>query len=483
MRACVVGAGPGGIVAAKVLREDGFDVTVFDLRRDVGGLWTEGGCYAGLHNQSVRRIFEFADLPNRLHMASAADSQRYLRAYAKRFGVLDRVRTATKVTRLERGPSGWTVRTRPAGDPGGPEEAEVFDFVVVASGAHHYPALPDLPGRREYRGRVVHSNDASEPGLFTGKRVVVVGGGKSALDLASRAAERARSVTLVQRKANWMIPERVALRLLTYKWVLFTRLGESLLPTYHNPAVVRGIDRLPQRAKDAAWRLIQADVLFSGGMWRLPRSLLPRTALPTDLAHAGVLTARYPRYVRTGRIRPKLARVSAFTEDGLLLDSGEEVRADVVVFATGHRKELPFLDSSVPVHDEAGRLRLYRGIVAPGVEGLGFIGFRQLFNNLLSMEISAHWLSEVFLGRMQLPKPEEMESQIDSRLEWQERVLPGTRGYDFGPYQLHCVDELLHDMGLPTHRAGNILAEYLLPGALGHRYRALGAQRRRAHPS
>ena len=79
MRVCVVGAGPAGIVSAQVLLEDGFEVTVFDKYQRVGGIWSPGGCYDGLHNQSARRLFEFADLPNRLHLASAVDTQRYRR--------------------------------------------------------------------------------------------------------------------------------------------------------------------------------------------------------------------------------------------------------------------------------------------------------------------------------------------------------------------------------------------------------------------
>ncbi|NBE56915.1 NAD(P)-binding protein, partial [Streptomyces boluensis] len=97
MRACVVGAGPGGIVTAKVLLENGFDVTVFDKYQQVGGIWSAEGCYDGLANQSALRIFEFADLPNRLHFASAVDTQRYLENYAETFGVLDRVRPGTEV--------------------------------------------------------------------------------------------------------------------------------------------------------------------------------------------------------------------------------------------------------------------------------------------------------------------------------------------------------------------------------------------------
>ncbi|NGO48923.1 NAD(P)-binding protein, partial [Streptomyces ureilyticus] len=97
MRACVVGAGPGGIVTAKVLLENGFDVTVFDKYQQVGGIWSAAGCYDGLANQSALRVFEFADLPNRLHFAGAVDTQRYLEKYAETFGVLDRVRLGTEV--------------------------------------------------------------------------------------------------------------------------------------------------------------------------------------------------------------------------------------------------------------------------------------------------------------------------------------------------------------------------------------------------
>ncbi|MEU9094173.1 NAD(P)-binding protein [Streptomyces sp. NPDC048428] len=109
MRACVVGAGPGGIATAKVLLENGFDVTVFDKYPQVGGIWSVEGCYDGLANQSAFRIFEFADLPNSLHFAGAVETQRYLENYARTFGVLDRVRPGTRWSPSgpRRGPDGW----------------------------------------------------------------------------------------------------------------------------------------------------------------------------------------------------------------------------------------------------------------------------------------------------------------------------------------------------------------------------------------
>ncbi|WP_406389637.1 FAD-dependent oxidoreductase [Streptomyces sp. NBC_00887] len=202
---------PGGIVTAKVLLENGFDVTVFDKYQQVGGIWSSEGCYDGLANQSALRLFEFADLPNRLHFAGAVDTQRYLEDYARTFGVLDCVRPRTEVISIRPvegsgrvGSSGWSVDSRPAGDEAADLHRETFDYVVVASGAHHHAQLPELPGRESFRGTVLHSNEV-RAGTFAGRRVVVVGGGKSAVDLVTRAAPEAASATIVQRKVNWMI--------------------------------------------------------------------------------------------------------------------------------------------------------------------------------------------------------------------------------------------------------------------------------------
>ncbi|MDF3145655.1 MULTISPECIES: NAD(P)/FAD-dependent oxidoreductase [unclassified Streptomyces] len=480
MRACVVGAGPGGIVTAKVLLENGFDVTVLDKYQQVGGIWSAQGCYDGLANQAALRLFAFADLPNRLHFAGAVDTQRYLETYAETFGVLDRVRPGTEVISIRAvegpgrlGASGWTIDSRPAGDKAAEVQRERFDYVVVASGAHHHAHVPELPGRELFGGTVLHSNEV-RAGTFTGRRVVVVGGGKSALDLVTRAAREAASATLVQRKVNWMVPERLLLGLVGYKWILFSRFGEALLPRYHDPACVRPIDRIDERVKRALWRLITRDMLFSTGLYRLPRHLRPAHPLPFHLAHAGVMPRGYVRAVRRGLIAAKVSAVEAYTDSGLRLDTGEEVTADVIVFATGHHKVFPFLDPSVPVHDSAGRLRLYRGIVPPGAAQLGFVGFRQVFNNIMGVELTAHWLTSHFLSTLRsAPSEQEMREAIDARLAWQERVLPGSGGYDFGPYDIHCADELLHDMGLPSRRAGNLLAEYLLPGGVAHRYAGL----------
>lgn len=469
-------------MCAKVLLEDGFDVVVYEKYTEIGGIWAPGGCYHGLHNQAAEGMFQFADLPNKLYMASAVDTQRYLLRYAEQFGVLPKIRFTTEVTGVRRDGTGWQVESRPAGDGQAERQIERFDYLVIASGAHHQAHIPNIKGRDRFTGLVLHSNEMLDTSSIEGKKVVVVGGGKSALDMSILAAEHGSAATLVQRKVNWFVPERIVGGLVSYKYVLMSRFGKSLLPTYYDPSCVRTIDRMPAVLKKLLWRVIGWDLLFSGGLHRLPKELLPKENLPYALAHTGVMPRKYPRYIRQGKLASKVATVEAYTETGVRLSTGEEIAADVVIFATGHRKVLPFLDPSLQFHDRTGRVRLHRGIAYPGHPTIAFLGFRQIFNNPLSLEISSHWISSYFLGRLvTLPTPEQMQQEIDHRLEWQEQVIPKSMGYDYGPYDVHCVDELMHEMGLPSLRTNNVFSEYLAPAAMATRYAGLTEERRQRH--
>jgi cation diffusion facilitator CzcD-associated flavoprotein CzcO len=60
----VIGAGPSGLVSGKVLLKDGFDVTIFDKHKELGGIWCKDGAYADLHTQQVKGFMEYSDFPD-----------------------------------------------------------------------------------------------------------------------------------------------------------------------------------------------------------------------------------------------------------------------------------------------------------------------------------------------------------------------------------------------------------------------------------
>lgn len=459
-RVCIVGAGPAGIVTAAVFDRDGFDVTVYEKFDELGGTWSSQRRYVGLAAQADTGLLEFSEQPNDTPFTEAEDVQQYLREYAHEQGVYDRIEFETEIVGLDECEDGWLVETAGEGDG---EESRRFEYVVVCSGLHHVPKVPEIPGRESFEGTMVHSSEVDSRDLFEGERVVSIGFGKSALDMSVEAAEVGADTTLVFRKANWHLPKRMVLGQVPYRFLTFSRFGGSLLPRYHDEETVRLIDRVPERLKSLLWTGITKDLVRSAGLHRVDEALIPDTDLPHDIARTGVYPDGFVDAVAEGEITPHEAGVKRFDADGLHLSTGEYVPADVVVFGTGFHQTFPVLSDcdSLSLRNEDGRFAAYRSIVPPETDRIGFVGLRQTFNNFLSMEVSAHWLAAYFQAELEpMPTTAEMHEAIEERLEWQAETMPRTQGYDFGPYVIHTPEELLVDMGIDPNQAPNPLAEY-----------------------
>lgn len=474
----IVGAGPAGLVTAKVFLDDGFDVTVYEKYDEIGGTWSSYRRYVNLTHQLGEGLFEFSDMPRDEAYEDAESIQAYLREYADRFDVRERIEFETEVRDLTETADGWTVAIRQTGGDGERTERVDFDYVAVCCGFHHIPNVPDVPGTEEFDGPVLHSSEVRSEEVLEDERVVIVGGGKSAVDIGTEAGKVAASTTLVFREANWLYPKKILGGLVPNRFVFYSRFGEALLPRYYNDDCVRLLDRIPQPIKDGMWSVIEKDLLLSGGLWGVD-DLVPDRELPHDIVHTGILPDEFPDLIEDGQVTPKEASVERIEGDGVRLDTGEFLEADVIVFATGYRKEMPFLESEIDdLRTDDGRFKLYRAIVPPDVDDLGVVGLRQTFNNILTIEVTAHWLAAYFQGELvEMPSTEEMRETMERRLEWQERVMPGTKGYHYGPYDLHSTDELLMDMGIPTRRSNSLVSEYLLPGARARRYADLQTER------
>jgi dimethylaniline monooxygenase (N-oxide forming) len=266
-RVCVIGAGIAGLVTTKVLLEGGFEVSVFEKEATLGGVWAPSRTYPGLHANNPRESYAFSDHPfpsTADDFPSAPQIRAYLESYAERFGVVDRIRFGTEVVRVAQSEDGvrWEVTVRASGR----SERLEFDFVVVCNGVFSEPNIPQVSGVEQFAGPVLHSSQVTDPELVRGRRVIVVGAGKSALDCATWAAREGRSCTLLFRRAYWMVP-RYLFGVVRIDWLILTRFGETLLPYYrrtrreafrHGPGRPlvqlwwRGLSRLFRRARDHA---------------------------------------------------------------------------------------------------------------------------------------------------------------------------------------------------------------------------------------
>ena len=458
MRVGVIGAGIAGLVTAKVLRDDGFDVTVFEQEPAVGGVWVESRTYPGLRTNNSRDTYGFSDHPydrSADAFPTAADVREYLASYVTRFHLSPLIRLSTEVVGVSRAGDAFEVAVRGLDGPATLQ----FDFVVVCAGTFSEPQVPQIAGSERFDGVLLHSSQATDPGLFEGRRVVVVGAGKSALDCAAWAAAHAQSCTLLFRAPHWMAPRFLPGGIPSDRLTL-TRLSESFF-RYHRLSRFetflhgsgRGLTRLVWLGTCRFFRLVLG----------MPAVMIPDRPLPAGIENTGVGKEFYDM-ARRGQVNMLRDEIAAFPGGGeVLLASGDRVAADVVIFATGWRQSLTFLAPelrSAVVHN--GHFRLYRHILAPTEQRLGFVGYAASNAGPLTAEISAHWLSESFRGDLKLPSVEAMQAEIHRVSAWLSEALPARpHGYWLGPYLAHYIDDLVADMGLPTRRTSNFVTEHL----------------------
>ena len=465
----IVGAGLSGLVTAKTFLEEGFGVTVFEQESEVGGVWARSRRYPGLTTQNPRDTYAFSDFPmprSYPDWPSGEQVQAYLAAYADRFGVTPHVHLDTRVTyvRPRAGGTGWTVHAEPAA--GGAGRTHEFDYLAVCNGVFSAPHSPTVPGEDDFTaagGTVLHSSQFGDGSAVAGRRVVVVGYAKSACDVAAASVATASEVTLVYRRALWKMPKYL-FGVVHLKDFLTTRFSESLfryrtlrgleraLHTIGRPFVRlfwRGIERAIRRAQ----RLDAAGLVPDTPIERLVGCNL---SLETD----GFFDA-----VASGRIRPVRAEVARFRPGAVELTTGERVEADVVVFGTGFRQEVRFLDESVRtrVVDGEGTFRLHRNLVHPDAPRLGFVGYNSSLYSQLTSEIGARWLARFFLGQVRLPPADEVRGETEARLAWLKRERPhGTAaGTCVIPFTFHYLGELLADLGARPWRSRNRLKELM----------------------
>merc|ERR1719378_832316 len=211
-KVAIIGAGVAGLqLAERLSKVDEMDVTIFESSNKVGGVWSAN--YADFGLQVPKELYEFPSFPYPEH---------------KQWDQFPKVPAVKPLAR------GWSVTFAPK--DGGAAATETFDFVVVATGMYGgaCPHMPDHPGKDAFEGEVLHSFGFTRREQAAGKRVIVVGGGKSAVDCAVAAVKGgATDVTLLFREAHWPVPRKI-LDLVPFKWATYSRFGHALLPTHHD---------------------------------------------------------------------------------------------------------------------------------------------------------------------------------------------------------------------------------------------------------
>ena len=211
---CVIGVGPSGLAAAKNLLDAGLDVTVFDRQIGVGGNWRfsnevgHSSVFETMHIISSKFYSAFVDYPMPAHFPdypSHAQLLEYFIGYAAHFGLLPHIQFGTLVQRHEPLPDDrWRVTTVKDGLA---RDYAGFDALVVCNGHHWKPRVPAYLG--EFTGEFLHSHSFKRAAPFAHQRVLVIGGGNSACDIAVETSRVSQQTDVSWRRGYWVVPNFV----------------------------------------------------------------------------------------------------------------------------------------------------------------------------------------------------------------------------------------------------------------------------------
>ncbi|HEY9694376.1 MAG TPA: NAD(P)-binding domain-containing protein [Oculatellaceae cyanobacterium] len=457
-RICVIGAGISGLVTAKVFTEEGYDVTVFEKKSGLGGVWELSRTYPALTSQNTADTYGFSDYPmpaSYPDWPTAEQIRDYLESYAKHFGINDLIRFKTEVTNVslktDAQPT-WVVTTRTKDqDQLQPRESShEFDFVVVCNGTFSNPKLPSLPGKDDFTangGQILHSTEFNDTSIVEGKRAIVVGYGKSACDIASIAANTATECTLVFRQAMWKVP-RHFLGLVNLKYILLTRFSEAWFPYRQMGRIETMLHSIGKPLVWLFWRNVETLLRLQLGLDSC--GMKPDYHIDDLECSVSVASPGFFKYIRAGKIKPIKTSIARFIPGGVELANGQQVLADVVIFGTGFTQSIPFLQEQYRrmLIDEEGIFQLYRHLIHPEIPQMGFVGYNSSFFSQLTSEVGAWWLLDYVNGKLSLPSTEEMYQEIADELDWMKTRFPTVvvGGNCLATFSFRHIEQLIKDM-------------------------------------
>lgn len=335
----IVGAGLSGVGAACHLKMEcpGKSFVILEGRSALGGTW-DLFRYPGVRSDSDMYTLGYRFRPWRDAKAIADGPAilNYIRETAAEFGVDKTIRYGHRVRRASWSSDDacWTVEAE-----AGPEQTAVSftcNFLYLCTGYYDYEGgyTPEWPGVEGFGGLVVHPQKWPEDLDYTGKRVVVIGSGATAVTLVPAMAERAAHVTMLQRSPTYVVARPAEDGIANWLRRRLPAGAAYALTRWKNVLVGMFFYALARRRPETFKRLVAKGVKNQlGGQYDL-KHFTPRYD-PWDQRLCLVPDSDLFRTIREGKASVVTDHIETFTETGLRLKSGEHLDADIVVTATG----------------------------------------------------------------------------------------------------------------------------------------------------
>jgi cation diffusion facilitator CzcD-associated flavoprotein CzcO len=344
----VIGAGLSGVGAGYRLQTErpGTRYAILEARGRLGGTW-DLFRYPGVRSDSdiFTLAYSFEPWREEDSLVSGDSIRRYIEHTAEKYGIDQHVRFHRRVVAADWSSADQQWRlTVESTDPGvEPERSTVTcSFLYSCSGYYDYaqPYDAGLPGLESFTGQVVHPQFWPEDLDWSGKRVLVVGSGATAVTLVPSLAEAAEHVTMLQRTPTWILPvPRVDAVANKMRSLLPSRVAHRLVRA-KNIAVMTGLYQFSQRFPERAKKVLLAGAARGVGAKRFRHADFTPPYNPWDQRLCLIPDGDLFRSLRRGEASIVTDRIATFTPTGVELESGRSLPADVVVTATGLQLQL-----------------------------------------------------------------------------------------------------------------------------------------------
>jgi monooxygenase len=396
----IIGAGISGISAAYHLQKNcpNLRYSILEARESMGGTW-DLFRYPGIRSDSDMYTlgFSFSPWENPKAVADGPSILSYIKATAKKFNVEQNILFKHKAIAAEWNSSEslWTVTV----EKNGLQSKMRSRFLMVCGGYYNYEDgyTPEYAGKNLYRGVFVHPQKWDPKLDYTGKKIVVIGSGATAVTLVPVLASKAAQVTMLQRSPSYVaripssdkhalflqryLPAKLAYRLIRFKNILLSQ------------AFFKFCRYFPHSAR----KYLMNGVRIAMGPHHELKDFVPKYN-PWEQRMCFVPDGDLFKAVKSGSAEIVTDTLETFTETGIKLKSGKFLPADIVISATGLK--LQFLGGMQLVVDgKPVNLKdhvLYKGVMLSGIPNLGMTFGYVNASWTLKSDLCSHWLTKVF---------------------------------------------------------------------------------------
>lgn len=471
----IIGAGPSGLVALKEMLEAGLEPICVDAKKTIGGVFSIS--YEELYTTTTNMFLAFSDFPPKesLKYWSKEEYLQYLEDYVDHFGLRRYIKlnTAVKQCDLDENTGQWKIRTEtwastPGEMRGGSNEytdsdkraslnfkqnvepgyTYDADYLIVASGTNQVPKYPDFPNCNP-EVDVVHSADfTNSKSLCKGKKVLVIGSGESASDIAAQSTDVAEKVTLFSRR-NFSLGPRFISKFLTdgaydERQMLLCQDQHTLKPHDMLEGITnsRVLSKLPLAMFSILFNAMLSDVTSAHGedssagiLAKIGKKNLRQdfyaldTSAPTKsggvLAHAvacqglDVIVSPEIKFIGDGKIA-RFKDVSFLGKSEKNVDK-VDIDVDIIILCTGFKLDFNWINiegGKDPI--EANPRKWFKHCFPPGLgEKVAFLGYARPAQGGIPQcsELLARYVALLATGERKLPKGYDIQAVNEGQLE------------------------------------------------------------------